>query len=208
MADSDVLITAGIGTKIDTRTVGPSVDEHRQVIVVGDPTTNTSVATVTANGQLQVIGRDLQRSSATIGGISTSGLAYVAGNQIGTLTTITNAARATGGSGVLTGMVIADAGVALSAVDIYLFDQSITPTSTDKTALNIATSDIAKLVQVVQLTGPFTTTSSRHVQAQNISVPYTCSGGTSLYALLVARAANAIFGASETLTLICYFERF
>lgn len=54
MADSDVTITAGAGTKIDTRTVGPSVDEHRQVIVVGDPTTNTAVAPVTAASGLRV----------------------------------------------------------------------------------------------------------------------------------------------------------
>lgn len=54
MADSDVTITAGAGTKIDTRTVGPSVDEHRQVIVVGDPTTNTGVAPVSATAGLSV----------------------------------------------------------------------------------------------------------------------------------------------------------
>lgn len=52
MADADVPITAGSGTKIDTRTVGAGTDEHRQVVVVGDPTTAAQVATVTAGGAL------------------------------------------------------------------------------------------------------------------------------------------------------------
>jgi len=46
MADADVPITAGSGTKIDTRTVGAGTDEHRQVVVVGDPSTATAVQAV------------------------------------------------------------------------------------------------------------------------------------------------------------------
>ncbi len=56
MADADVPITAGTGTKIDTRTVGAGTDEHRQVIVVGDPATAANVATVSAAGALKVDG--------------------------------------------------------------------------------------------------------------------------------------------------------
>lgn len=54
MADADVTITAGTGTKIDTRTVGAGVDEHRQVIVIGDPTTAANVASVDATFGLEV----------------------------------------------------------------------------------------------------------------------------------------------------------
>lgn len=56
MADADVPITAGAGTKIDTRTVGAGTDEHRQVVVVGDPSTAANVATVTAAGAQKVDG--------------------------------------------------------------------------------------------------------------------------------------------------------
>jgi len=52
MPDADVAITAGAGTKIDTRTVGAGTDEHRQVMVIGDPTTAANVAKVTAAGEL------------------------------------------------------------------------------------------------------------------------------------------------------------
>ena len=50
MSDSDVQITAGSGTKIDTRTVGPSTDEHRQVMCIGDPNTAANVMIVDATG--------------------------------------------------------------------------------------------------------------------------------------------------------------
>jgi hypothetical protein len=46
MADTAVAITAGVGTNIDTRTESTN-SNHRQVIVVGDPTANAAVATVT-----------------------------------------------------------------------------------------------------------------------------------------------------------------
>ncbi len=54
MADADVPITAGAGTKIDTRTVGAGVDEHRQVVVVGDPATAAGVASADAANGLDV----------------------------------------------------------------------------------------------------------------------------------------------------------
>ena len=54
MADADVQITAGTGTKIDTRTVGAGTDEHRQVICIGDPSTAANVAAVDATFGLDV----------------------------------------------------------------------------------------------------------------------------------------------------------
>jgi hypothetical protein len=56
MADADVQITAGSGTKVDTRTVGAGTDEHRQVVVIGDPTTAANVQAITANGEAVIGG--------------------------------------------------------------------------------------------------------------------------------------------------------
>lgn len=53
MADSNVDITAGTGTSIDTRTEGTN-GHHRQVIVIGDPATNAGVAPVDATAGLKV----------------------------------------------------------------------------------------------------------------------------------------------------------
>lgn len=53
MADTAVAITAGSGTNIDTRTEATN-GNHRQVIVIGDPSTNAGVAPVDATGGLTV----------------------------------------------------------------------------------------------------------------------------------------------------------
>lgn len=53
MADTAVAITAGSGTNIDTRTEATNGD-HRQVIVIGDPSTNAGVAPVDATSGLKV----------------------------------------------------------------------------------------------------------------------------------------------------------
>jgi len=53
MADSAVVVTAGTGTNIDTRTEGTN-GHHRQVVVLGDPATNAGVAPVDATAGLKV----------------------------------------------------------------------------------------------------------------------------------------------------------
>ena len=53
MADTAVAITAGTGTNIDTRTEA-SNGNHRQVIVIGDPSTNAGVAPVDVTKGLAV----------------------------------------------------------------------------------------------------------------------------------------------------------
>jgi hypothetical protein len=53
MADTAVEITQGTGTNIDTRTEGTN-GNHRQVIVVGDPSTNSGVAPVDGTAGLKV----------------------------------------------------------------------------------------------------------------------------------------------------------
>lgn len=77
MADTAVAITAGAGTNIDTRTEATN-GNHRQVVVVGDPSTNAGVAPVDATAGLKVdLGAD---NDVTI----TSGT--VAATQSGTWT--------------------------------------------------------------------------------------------------------------------------
>lgn len=53
MADSAVVITSGTGTNIDTRTESTN-GNHRQVVTIGDPSTNAGVAPVDATAGLKV----------------------------------------------------------------------------------------------------------------------------------------------------------
>lgn len=53
MADTAIAITAGTGTNVDTRTEATN-GNHRQVVVLGDPSTNAGVAPVDATTGLKV----------------------------------------------------------------------------------------------------------------------------------------------------------
>ncbi len=60
MADADITITGG---KVDTRTVGAATDEHRQVVVLGSPTTAANVVEVGPEGNLFVVPRGGTRAN-------------------------------------------------------------------------------------------------------------------------------------------------
>lgn len=73
MADSAVGITAGSGTSIDTRTEATN-GNHRQVVVLGDPSTNAGVAPVDATAGLKVdlgADNDVTVTSGTITTVTT-----------------------------------------------------------------------------------------------------------------------------------------
>lgn len=207
MADADVQITAGSGTKIDTRTVGAGADEHRQVVVIGDPTTAANVAVVDATYGLQIMAtRDQQFLSASSSGLTNT--TYTSGDQLGTAITISNAARASGRGGVITSVVVLDVLGLIGPLDVFFFDQSITPTSADNAAVSITDADMANCIGVVQCVSTFSTAQNKLAQASNIALPYVCVGSTNLYALMVTRIANTGFSSATALTLSIVVERY
>lgn len=267
MADADVQITAGSGTKIDTRTVGAGVDEHRQVICIGDPTTAGNVAPVDATFGLEVdvarivpgVGathlgkaedtahtdgdtgvlilgvrnhntgstndgdysaisvdstgnmntlsrRDLQRIAVGVTGVTTATTAYTAGDTVGTLITVANAARVTGGGGTIVGVTLIDQSDIIGAYDVVFFDSTVT-LAADNAAFSISDADSLDVVGLVQLAGSFDIGGNRVAQAYNIAVPYVCNGGTSLYAALICRVGHTFFTSGALPQLNVYVER-
>lgn len=63
MADTAIAITAGTGTNVDTRTEATN-GNHRQVVVLGDPSVNAGVAPVDATNGLSV---SVTNASLTVG---------------------------------------------------------------------------------------------------------------------------------------------
>ena len=56
--------------------------------------------------------------------------------------------------------------------------------------------------------GPLDLGSNRVALAQNVAVPYVCSGSANLYAALITRSSNAVYAAgAASLTLRVYVER-
>jgi len=267
MPDSAVPITAGSGTNIDTRTEATNGD-HRQVVVIGDPSTTNGVATVDATygldvdvsrvvpgtgatnlgkaedtahadgdvgvlflgvrnhytgsttdgdyaavsvssyGDLHTIARrDLQRISVTSAGLTTATTTYASGDQTGNQFTLANAARVTGGGGVITGVTLICATTVLGNMDVVFFDSSVT-LAADNAAFSISSANALKIVGIVQLAGAYSFALNRMAQAVNISLPYVCSGGTSLYAALITRTANGVYSAVTDLQLNVYVERY
>jgi hypothetical protein len=107
MADTSVAVTPGSGASIDTRTEATN-GNHRQVVVLGDPSTNAGVAPVDASAGLKVdlgADNDVTITSGTITTVTT----------VGAVTEITNALPA--GTNAI-GKLSANSGVDIGDVDV------------------------------------------------------------------------------------------
>lgn len=152
---------------------------------------------------------DLQRISVQSGGLTTTATAYTAGDQVGTQFTLANAARISGGGGMIVGVQLISAADTIGTFDVVFFDSSVTLAS-DNAAFAISDADSLKIVALVNLAGAYDIGNNRIAQAFNLAVPYVCSGSSSLYAALIARTAisGTPFAATTDIQLITYVERY
>jgi hypothetical protein len=168
-----------------------------------------SAFSTTATGEQRVMAhRELVRVSVQSAGLTTAATAYTAGDQVGNQFTITSAARASGGSGVITGVQVISAADTIVSMDCVFFDSSVT-LAADNAAFAISDADALKIVGLVQLAGAYDIGNNRICQAFNLAIPYVCSGGTSLYAGLITRGTIAAtpFAAATDIQLIVSVER-
>lgn len=205
----NVAITAGSGTTIatDEVAVNGGTTAHVQYVKLVDGTADgTTGIKGDPNGLYVVSHRDIVRISVASGGLTTATTTYTSGDTLGTLFTLANAAQTTGGSGYITGVTLVDAADVIGAVDVVFFDSSVTLAS-DNAAFSISDADALKVVGIVQLAGAYDIGANRVAQSTNIALPYTCSGGTSLFAGLLTRSGHTFFGAVTNLQLTVYVER-
>lgn len=135
--------------------------------------------------------------------------AYIAGDQVYSLMTFADAARASGGSGIITGATLLNTpstGDVIGPYDLVLFRDSGVTLANDNAAFSISGADAAKLVAVIPLAQAIDLGTGRIAQALNIAVPYDCVG-TSLYGALICRAGHSFFNAYTDLTLVLHVER-
>lgn len=150
--------------------------------------------------------RDLVPVAVASGGLTTASTAYTAGDQVGTQFTFAGCARATGGTGRIVGITLLDVNDIVGAYDVVIFNSTATA-ATDNAAFAVSDGDAAKIIDLVQLAGAVDIGNNRLVKSGPISVPYNCSGGTSLYAMLICRFAHTFFAAATDLTLTLWLER-
>lgn len=164
----------------------------------------TTVATDERNSaheQLIVAGRHLLRSQQTPT-INTS--AYTSGDELGTLLTITGAARFTGGGGFVKSIVVLDKTQAQrSAMDVLFFTQSVTVAGNNN-PFAPSDADMLNFLGLVAIaTGDYNTawagtptnSAATKIVAED-GLPYVCAA-TSLYALLVVRGTPTYTSASD-----------
>lgn len=180
--------------------------KYQRVKLIDGTAASTTVIAGDGQGLWTVPRRDLQRIAVNSGGLTIATTAYVAGDQVGTQFTLTNAARASGGTGTIVGVTLTDANNIIGAYDVVFARSSIT-LAADNAAYAISDADALNVIGITQLAGSFALSNNRIGQAFNLAIPYDCSGGTSLYAGLVCRANHTFFTAATDLQLCVWVER-
>lgn len=193
----------------------PHADGHRGVMILGVRNHNSgsttdgdySAISVDSTGNMNTLSRrDLQRIAVGVTGVTTATTAYIAGDQVGTLISLSNAARVTGGGGVIVGVTLIDQSDIIGAYDVVFFDQTVT-LAADNAAFAISDADSLDIVGLVQLAGSFDIGANRVAQAYNIAIPYVCNASTTLYAALICRIGHTFFTAGALPQLNVYVER-
>jgi hypothetical protein len=166
-----------------------------------------SAISVSSTGEMQTLARrDLVRLQSAISFTGNPPAAYVTGDQFGNLVTLTNAARVSGGSGMITGVTINSASVLIGPFDVLFFESSVTLAG-DSSPFSISDADGLKLIGIVPLAGAYSLGLNRISQAFNLAVPYVCVGGTSLFASIITRAPFTLVASDFTSNLNVFVER-
>jgi hypothetical protein len=154
-----------------------------------------SAIAVASDGHMRVDAhRDLLRIQAAVPGTDTA--AYAAGDTVGTIISLANAANVSGGNGVIVSVTLHDRSDVMGAVDVIFSRASITLAS-NNAAYAISDADSLEVVGIAQLAGPYDIGNNRIAQAQNLGITYDCSGGTTLYASIMCRTAFTLVAGSE-----------
>jgi hypothetical protein len=166
-----------------------------------------SAVAVAPDGHLMTEGHmDRLRIAVDSGGLTIATTAYTAGDTVGTQFTLANAARVSGGTGMIRSVVLTSAADIIGAYDVVFTRSSIT-LAADNAAYAISDTDAKAVIGLVPLAGAYDIGNNRIAQAHNLAVPYDCSGGTSLYASLITRVGHTFFAAVTDLQLQVFVER-
>lgn len=187
MADT-VEITPGSGAVIGTDevSIGGTLQQVQRVKLVDGTDGGTDLLGGSTARGLRVDPRPKTTRIAVTPTISTA--VYAAKDAVGGLMEFANAVRDSGGSGVLQTVVVVDRDQERASMDLVLFRTSITA-PTDNAAFDPTDTELADCVGVIPIyTADYSDFNDNAVASRYAGLPFTCSG-TSLYGVLVARAA-------------------
>jgi hypothetical protein len=187
MADNVTTPTTGSGTATPVIATDDAAGVHYQKVKLIDGTADSTTAIPgTANG-LQVVTAstviDLTLS------LSTSP-AYADGDVLAAAQELTNAVRATGGTGVIQSIQVIDQDDQGQALDIVISDSTIT-LGTENSAVSISDADAAKILGIVEVTGSdyVDLVNSQYASIKNIGLVI-MPDTTSLYVSAISRGTG------------------
>jgi hypothetical protein len=153
-------------------------------------------ATPAGENYIGRIGGDVLTAPAAAPAVTTT--AYASGNVVGGLLTFTGAARAAAGAGLIQAASVLSKSVQTAALDLLVFSANPSAsTFTDHSAVSINSADTDKLVGVIHLTDWSALGTASIAQAVSAGLPFKLASGTSLYGVLVARAAMTLASTSD-----------
>lgn len=155
---------------------------------------------VSDQGQLWVVQARPKRTQVASSGLTTAATAYSADDQVGDLFTFTNQALASGGGGYIESIMLNDETKIIGTYTVWLFRASVT-LAADNAAFSLSDGDAQLLIGDPITLGPVRSANNSYVCGWYGSIPYDCSGGTSLYAALQTNGAHTFFGAVSSLKL-------
>ncbi len=169
---------------------------QKPILVAGSDGTSAYRLSTDTTGAVRIAPRTAS-IAVTSSGLTTVTTVYTTGDVLGTELTITGAARATGGSGTIMAVVATDDSAVLGAFDIFLFTAASTPAA-DNAANSWSDASMQTCIGVINM--PASTVSALNSVATlpNIGLPFVTSGSANLFAVMVARSANAVFAGGAT----------
>lgn len=112
---------------------------------------------------------------------------YAAGDQFGTLISITNAAQVTGGGGFITSVIVYDDDDLQTGMDVLFYNDTLT-LAADNAVYAISDADGRKGLWIAQIPYLVDTGAQRFGQIVGVSIPYFCTA-TTLYAAIRTQSA-------------------
>lgn len=147
---------------------------------------------------------NLGQLSVISAGLTTASTAYTDGDQLGTILTFL-------GSGSPTGIIIVaaqlvDAANIVGAVDLFLWDRSVTLASDNAAGPAVSDADALFTQGVIEFPYPKLAGNNRISSIDSLAVPIKPNvAGTGFFGSLVTRSAHTFFGAVGNLQVILHY---
>lgn len=208
MADNKTVdLGGGLGSAtFATDDIG-GVNYERVKLALGPDGTNTGDLAGrlvnSTNGAAYVDARPLPFAfPSTVGTFSAitgqTAVAYAAGNGIGTTTTVTSVARFTGGSGIITRVLLVDRNDVIGSVDVHFWSSA--PSWTNAAAAAPADADLDKWLGMVSFgTGQVVDLGGVRAVDATVQIPFVCAAGSQDIVVTFMAQSSFTFAATTDL---------